>query len=337
METKYKKALSLLILGSRGVGKSRLGNKLLGKKEFIEDSLTTETTKFSNKSGIEIIDTKGLGDSDGENKILISSICNEIKKNKPNILAFVHNTPNKILNESSKTLIQEICKMFDTKSVWDHFIIIFTFASNINEENREKYGSDFSNSILKVITDYYESNNINCNLPVPKKLKYYFMELGDNDEYKLDKDTINNLDDIIKSVSLAPPVSNTSEKVIIEIKTKKCKETLRIYDKYKDNAFQKVKEKIEIAGINYIYPYLTNNSVKSVLLSSVGFAFFPVITPLIIGGSYLASNYLGTKKIDDKFQNEDFIIFDEETYIYHDGSTEIKRINIEKFTRTIPK
>ena len=142
---------------------------------------------------------------------------------------------------------------------------------------------------------------------------------------------------IIKSVSLAPPVSNTSEKVIIEIKTKKCKETLRIYDKYKDNAFQKVKEKIEIAGINYIYPYLTNNSVKSVLLSSVGFAFFPVITPLIIGGSYLACNYLGKKKIDDKFQNEDFIIFDEETYIYHDGSTEIKRINIEKFTRTIPK
>ena len=52
----------------------------------------------------------------------------------------------------------------------------------------------------------------------------------------------------------------------------------RIYDKYKDNVFEKVKEKNEIAGINYIYPYLTNNSVKSVLLSSVGFTFYLILS-----------------------------------------------------------
>ena len=334
METKYKKALSLLLLGSRSVGKSRLGNKLLGKKEFIEGSSTKETTKFLNQSGIEIIDTQGLSDSNEE----ISSICNEIKKNKPNILAYVHNSSNKILNESSKILIQEICKIFDTKSVWDHFIIIFTFASNINEEDREKYASDFSDSIIKVIEDYYESNNINCNLPVPKKLKYYFVELGDNDEYKLDKDTINNLEGIIKSVGLVPPVSNASEKVIIEIKTKKCKETLRIYDKYIENAFEKEKEKTEIErvnNLNLIHELTTPTLLRTVEAIVEWNLFIP--NAIFNGCSYLASKFFGKKKIDDKFQNEDFIIFDEETYIYHDGSTEIKRINIEKFTRTIPK
>lgn len=235
METKYKKALSLLILGSRGVGKSRLGNKLLGKKEFIEDSLTTETTKFSNKSGIEIIDTKGLSDSNEENKILISSICNEIKKNKPNILAFVHNTPNKILNESSKTLIQEICKMFDTKSVWNHFIIIFTYASCISQKNREKYASGFSDSILKVLTEYYKNNNINDNLPIPKKLKYYFVELGDDDDYKLKQDTILELGKIMKLTELLGPINNNKEKIILKITTTKCRESLKKYDRYIDD------------------------------------------------------------------------------------------------------
>ena len=42
-------------------------------------------------------------------------------------------------------------------------------------------------------------------------------------------------------------------------------------------------------------------------------------------------------KVDEKFINEDYIVYDEETYLYDDGTKEVKRINIKKCTRVIPK
>ena len=42
-------------------------------------------------------------------------------------------------------------------------------------------------------------------------------------------------------------------------------------------------------------------------------------------------------KVDDNHQNEDYITYDEEIYVYHDGTTETKRINVQNFTRIISK
>ncbi len=42
-------------------------------------------------------------------------------------------------------------------------------------------------------------------------------------------------------------------------------------------------------------------------------------------------------RVDDKLQNEDYITFDEEIIIYHDGTKEIRRINVENYTRIISK
>ena len=41
--------------------------------------------------------------------------------------------------------------------------------------------------------------------------------------------------------------------------------------------------------------------------------------------------------VDDNHQNEDYITYDEEIYVYHDGTTETKRINVQNFTRIISK
>jgi len=141
--------------------------------------------------------------------------------------------------------------MFDTKSVWNHFIIIFTYASCISKKNREKYASSFSDSILKVLTEYYKKNNINDNLPIPKKLKYYFVELGDDDECKLDTDTINNLGDIMKLIALSSPISNTKEKIIVEIQTKRnCQESISKYDRMIKDEYGGMKEFFAGAGIS---------------------------------------------------------------------------------------
>ena len=354
METKYKRTLRLILIGLTGVGKSRLGNKLSGKKEFIEsdgpDSCTKKIQKVLNQFQVEIIDSQGLSDTDNEDKEAITSIFKEIKENKPNVLAYVQKSADHRFGESSKKAIQEICKMFDTKSVWNHFIIIFTFASCISKKNREKYASSFSDSILKVLTEYYKKNNINDNLPIPKKLKYYFVELGDDDECKLDSDTINNLGDIMKLISLSPPISNTKEKIIVEIKTKRnCQESISKYDRMIKDEYGGIKAFFAGAGIGGASG-LVGDGAAALAISAFGVTGgLPII--LTAGGAWLlGSTVTGYNldkklldgvdfytKVDDKTQNEDYITFDEETYIYHDGSKEIKRINIENFTRIISK
>ena len=119
METTYKRGLKLMLLGLTGSGKSRLGNKLSGKKEFIEsdssNSCTKKIQRALNQFNVEIIDTQGLSDTDKEDKNCLISIFTEIKENKPNILAYVQNASDKRFGEPSQKSIEEICKMFDTK------------------------------------------------------------------------------------------------------------------------------------------------------------------------------------------------------------------------------
>jgi len=355
METWYKKNLSIILIGLTGVGKSRLGNKLSGKKEFIEsdgpDSCTKNIQKVLNQLKVEIIDSQGLSDTNNEDKEAITSIFNEIKENKPNVLAYVQKSADHRFGESSKKAIQEICKMFDTKSVWNHFIIIFTYASCISKKNREKYASSFSDSILKVLTEYYKKNNINDNLPIPKKLKYYFVELGDDDECKLDSDTINNLGDIMKLIALSPPISNTKEKIIVEIKTKRnCQESISKYNRMIKDEYGGIKEFFASAGITGASSLVGFGTEALAIAGLTAFGVTGLPAILTVGGAYflgytptlykLVEKYEGVDfytKVDDKYQNEDYITFDEETYIYHDDSKEIKRINIKNFTRIISK
>ena len=175
-----------MLLGLTGAGKSRLGNKLSGNVNFIEsdgsDSCTKKVQRAINQFGVEIIDSQGLADTNKEDKDGLISIFSEIKEKRPNVLAYVQNASDKRFGEASEKAILEICKMFDTKSVWNHFIIVFTFAVTVSKKNRESCAKNFSESILKVLREYYAKNKLNDNLPIPNNLRYYFVELGDDDE-----------------------------------------------------------------------------------------------------------------------------------------------------------
>ena len=61
--------------------------------------------------------------------------------------------------------------MFNTKSVWNNFIVIFTFADSISKENREKVATNFIEKILDVVKECYK--NKNDSVPLPKKLNYF--------------------------------------------------------------------------------------------------------------------------------------------------------------------
>lgn len=276
-----------MLLGLTGSGKSRLGNKLSGKKEFIEsdssNSCTKKIQRALNQFNVEIIDTQGLSDTEKEDKNCLISIFKEIKENKPNILAYVQNASDKRFGEPSRKAIEEICKMFDTKSIWNHFIIVFTFAGTISKKNRENRAKNFLESILKVLTKYYENNKINDDFPIPKKLNYYFVELGDDDEYELDNDTIDALGDIMKLIHVLTPISNIKEKIIVEIKTKRnCQESLKKYERIIEDKNGNIKEIIAKGGF-----YIGNISgcfITSCLVTLSAIAFPILFVGMAAGG-----------------------------------------------------
>ena len=352
MITTYKRKKKLFLIGLEGTGKSRLGNKLLGKNIFYENdcskSLAREVTKAISENDLEIIDSPGMNDDDKDN----ISLLNEIKKAKPNILAYVINAFNQRFDGTSRKFILEICKIFDNKNIWNNFIIIFTFSKSVKKELREKKGNVFSDDILNVLSQYYENNKVKDNSTLPKQLKYYFVELGDNEyEFNLDQETINNLSDIKKLTSIIPPMKNINEKVLEEIRLKKkCKETIRIYDRILEDKYGTIKSVAANVGSS-IGSKIVKGGLGIFTIAACISAGIVSAPAFMVGGAVAgaASAFADVKifnkikevdfhhKVDEKFQNEDFIIYDEETYIYHDGTTEVKKINVEKFSRIIPK
>ena len=355
MKELLKRTKRLFLLGLTGAGKSRLGNILSGKKIFTEsfgtDSFTKGKKKEVNQFGVEIIDFQGLIDTGGDDKDALTSIFSEIKENRPNVLAYVQNSADKRFGPSSKKAINEICQMFDTKSVWNHFIIVFTYADCISLKKRDEFAKNFSNKFLKEINEYYENHQVNDDLPIPKTIKYYFVELGDDDEYKLKQDTILELGKIMKLTELIDPISNNKEKIILKITTTKCRESLKKYDRYIDDENGNIKLGASAVGTGVGTLALSSGAQLLAVggLTALGVtAVAPiVIVTGVIGGLVYGLAFpkiienLGEvdfyHKVDKKYQNEDYIEFDEETYFYHDGSTETKRINIQYFTRVISK
>jgi hypothetical protein len=356
MESSDRKYPSLYLIGLTGQGKSRLGNKLSGKKEFIEsagcDSCTKIIKKVIGKFDIEIVDTPGLDDTDNDDKNIIASIFKDIKENKPNVLAFVQNASNKRFVESSKKAVEEICKMFDSKSVWNNIVIIFTFSATISKESREDRAKNYMESIFKVLNKYYNENKLNDNLPIPKKLRYFFVELGDKDDYKLEQDTLVALGDLVKLVCALPRITSVKDKLIIDMIIKRnCEESIGKYDRYITD--ENGTMKCVLANTMALGGTLTLSKGAGVLsmgaLMTAGVASFPIIA---IGGlaAYGITSLLGLKLIDklrevdwDKkkdsnFLEEEYITFDEVTYIYHDNTKSNPiRINIEYFYRAISK
>ena len=202
---------------------------------------------------------------------------------------------------------------------------------------------------MKVLDEYYNKIKLEDNLPIPNKINHYFVELGDDDDYKLEQSTINTLADIMKQSMFSSPISNTKEKIIVEIKRKRnCQESIKKYDriiKDQNGTLKKVTSKLGvIAGGSALSGVISY--VGRLGMTAVGITSVPVI---IIGGVVgtgigLMTQIKGLEKldevdfahcVDDKYQNEDYITFDEEIIIYHDGTSETRRINIDYYTRII--
>ena len=167
------KRTSILLLGITGDGKSTLGNVLLEKPFFKignnSDSCTNQTlsgTSTINGTEINIIDTPGFDDSEGNDKRNMDQMIDYLKKYEKgiNLVIITKNACSLRFRTSDKILMQRIYQMFGTTKFFEHVCVVYThfFKNQFSYTQKqsllnmtEKIGNE-----LKSISGYQYYGNI---------------------------------------------------------------------------------------------------------------------------------------------------------------------------------
>ena len=147
-------------------------------------------------------------------------------------------------------------------------------------------------------------------------------------------------------------MESSNKKAIVEIRTKKnCQKSLSKYDRKIEDEYGLIKEVAAIIGTT-ASSFLIGGGASTIALGTLTMMGITASAPLTIIGlaaygitGIFTAKKLGSdieeadlwNKVDDKFINEDYIVYDEETFLYEDGTVEVKRTNVKKLTRVIPK
>ena len=147
-------------------------------------------------------------------------------------------------------------------------------------------------------------------------------------------------------------MESSNKKTIFEIRTKRnCQKSLRKYDRKIEDEYGLIKEVAAIIGTT-ASSFLIGGGASTIALGTLTMMGITASAPLTIIGlaaygitGIFTAKKLGSdieeadlwNKVDDKFINEDYMVYDEETFLYEDGTVEVKRTNVKKLTRVIPK
>ena len=147
-------------------------------------------------------------------------------------------------------------------------------------------------------------------------------------------------------------MESSNKKTIVEIRTKRnCQKSLSKYDRKIEDEYGLIKEVAAIIGTT-ASSFLIGGGASTIALGTLTMMGITASAPLTIIGlaaygitGIFTAKKLGSdieeadlrNKVDDKFINEDYIVYDEETFLYEDGTVEVKRTNVKKLTRVIPK
>lgn len=127
----YKKAVAI---GLAGEGKSTILNRVGGGPLFDECSEEDGGTKATSvKRGkfygldVELVDTPGLDDQEGEDAAHIQEMVNKVKAlGEVHCILLVFNANSSRFTQSLKRIIKVYMKIFNNPKIWDHFCFIFT-------------------------------------------------------------------------------------------------------------------------------------------------------------------------------------------------------------------
>ena len=147
-------------------------------------------------------------------------------------------------------------------------------------------------------------------------------------------------------------MESSNKKAIVEIRTKRnCQKSLKKYDRKIEDEYGLIKEVAAIIGTT-ASSFLIGGGASTIALGTLTMMGITASAPLTIIGlaaygitGIFTAKKLGSdieeadlwNKVDDKFINEDYLVYDEETFLYEDGTVEVKRTNVKKLTRVIPK
>ncbi|EMS17021.1 AIG1 family protein [Entamoeba histolytica HM-3:IMSS] len=160
-EDKSKPKTKILLIGDTGVGKSSLGNFILGSDVFKvgggSASVTQEISGFygeGDRSDLFVIDTPTLQDTRKENEKWLNKMIEcIIEQEGIQSIIIVLDFNNDVLSHDLETLIEIMCNVFPLYNFWKHVCIVWTkcycYTPQSVIESHKKMKEEFFNNQIK--------------------------------------------------------------------------------------------------------------------------------------------------------------------------------------------
>ena len=228
---------SILILGESGNGKSSLGNFILNRENAFatSDNTKSETKETSGKYGIRdtknifVIDTPGLQDPEGKDKIQFENLLIYTKKQTHlQSIVIVFNYHYDRFAEHIKNMIRLLCNAFPQDDFFEHVALVWTRYFNFLHKKSENKRFAKIESVTKQMISLIEGENHKC----PKNFQCFFVDTDFEEQDFFSKMEINRL--IVWSSTLSYLDTNLT-KIVDPLVSKEVDEYREIYshcDKY---------------------------------------------------------------------------------------------------------